>query len=343
MSSPQPQPRPQPRPSIRSLSIGGGTYDLFVRTDQSIIHEHDDKQVFSLPLGEKIRINDVISTAGGGAANTSVGLSRLGCAASFCGILGEDQWGTALVHNFHKENVDISLATIVEKETTSFSLILSAGSGERVILNHPGTARHLHDTTFDREAMTQVDAVFLNHIHKESCMIEDDIIEIFTKNPSIHLSWNPGGCQIELGLEEVHNKQLVAHTDILFLNKEEALGFTGADTSQNALKILVAAGAHIVCITDGKNGCMATDGTTLYHCPIAPGPVIDTTGAGDAFGTGVTWGLLSGKNLPTSLRAGTINAMSVVGVIGAQAGLLTETRMLSELDRITLDVTAEQF
>jgi len=327
MSSPATRTAP-----IKTLSIGGATFDLFVRTDESVVHAQDGLDHLSLPLGQKIRINDVISTAGGGAANTSVGLSRLGCEAAFCGIVGEDQWGSAILETFKKEGVRTDAATVVDKETSSFSLILSAASGERVILNHPGTARHLHDVTFDRDAIRNVDAVFLNHIHRESCIIQDDIIEAFTSNPQIHLSWNPGGCQIELGLEEEHNKALVAVTDILFLNKEEALAFTHADTVADAMDLLIAAGAGIVCVTDGKNGSIATDGKQVYTCPIVEGPVVDMTGAGDAFGTGVTWAILNGKNLPTSLRAGTINARSVVGVIGAQKGLLTATQMLSELN-----------
>jgi ribokinase len=140
-----------------------------------------------------------------------------------------------------------------------------------------------------------------------------------------------------------HNAALVAVTDLLFLNKEEALAFTGATTEKDALKMLIHAGTKIACITDGKNGCTATDGTTLFHYPIAPCEVLDTTGAGDAFGTGVTWGILNGKDLPTSLRAGTINAMSVVQVIGAQAGLLTETKMQSALESIRLHLTTEPF
>ncbi len=330
--------------SIRTLSIGGATFDVFVRTDQSMIHSCDGKDVFSLPLGDKIRINDVIHVEGGGAANTSVGLSRLGFAASFCGILGDDQWGTSILENFRTEHVGTESTTIIENETSSFSLVLSAGTnGERVILNHPGTARHLQDPMFDRDAIKKVDAVFFNHIHKESCVIEDDIIHIFVENPQIHLSWNPGGCQIEAGLSEKQNLALVAVTDILFLNKEEALAFTGTVDMRDALKLLSKAGAKIVCITDGKNGCLATDGKSIYHCPIAEATVVDTTGAGDAFGTGVTWGILSGKDLPIALRAGTINAMSVVGSVGAQSGLLTLPEMQSKLDSISLNLSVEQF
>ncbi len=329
--------------SKKTLSIGGATYDLFVRTDQSVIHTCGDREVFSLPLGDKIRINDVVSTIGGGAANTSVGLARLGCDASFCGVIGEDQWGMALLENFKKENVRADLATIVEKETSSFSLVLSASSGERVILNHPGTAKHLHDVTFDREAVTTFDAVFLNHIHAEASVIENDLINAFTTHPAIHLSWNPGGCQIEKGLGDKNNTQLVARTHILFLNKEEALAFAHTQTIKEALHILHSAGAKIVCITDGKNGAYATDGNRLYHCPAAPCTVVDTTGAGDAFGTGVTWGLLCGKDLPTSLRAGTINAMSVVSVIGAEPGLLTQTQLQEHLTRTPMTVSVEAF
>lgn len=331
------------RRSPRTLSIGGATYDLFVRTDQSIVHEHEGRKMFSFPLGDKIRVNDIVSTVGGGASNTSVGLARLGCQASFCGIVGEDQWGNLICDNFKKERVNTDLATFIDKETSSFSLVLSAGNGERVILTHPGTAKHLHDVTFDREAATHFDAVYLNHIHAESCVIENDLIDIFVSTPSIHLSWNPGGCQIEAGLTEKNNALLVAHTAILFLNKEEALAFTGAKTVTDALRVLHAAGAKIVCITDGADGAYATDGKTSYHCPALDGPVVDTTGAGDAFGTGVTWAVLKGKDLPTALQAGTINAMSVVGVIGAEKGLLTETQMQLSLEQSNLTVTAEPF
>jgi len=332
-----------PRSSCRTLSIGGATFDLFLRTDNSIIHECDKLTAFALPLGSKIRVKDVISTCGGGANNTAVGLARLGCTAAFAGVIGNDQWGQILLKNMTDETVDTNFATVVEEETSSFSLILSADSGERVILYDPGTNRHLHDVTFDRDAAATMDAVFLNHIHADSCVIEDDIINILLNLPDIHLSWNPGGCQIEAGLKEKNNKLLVGHTDLLLLNKEEALAFSGKRTVLEALHVLKEAEAKIIAVTDGKNGAIATDGKTLHRCPVIPAPVVDTTGAGDAFGTGMTWALLSGLDLPTALKTGTINAMSVVGVVGAQAGLLTQTQIQEKLESTSIDVTAEPF
>ena len=325
--------------SLRTISIGGATYDVFVRLDRSTIESCSDKNAFTLPLGEKIRVQDVIETCGGGASNTAVGLARLGCHAGFCGVVGDDQWGEKLRESFEKEGVDPSCTTVVEDEVSSFSIILSASSGERVILYDPGTNDHLHDATFDREHVGKMDWVYFNHIHESSCVIEDDIIDILAQKESPSLTWNPGGCQIDVGIEAPGNCALLSHTDLLQLNKGEALKFSKTETVEDALKVLLEKGAKNVLITDGKNGTVASDGKKLYRCPVVENNnVIDTTGAGDAFGTGTTWSLITGSNLSEALRAGTINAASVVSAIGAQAGLLTETEMRSRLKETKLDV-----
>lgn len=327
--------------SPRTLSIGGATFDLFLTTDQSLIHTCEGTSAFALPLGSKIRLRDVITTCGGGANNTAVGLARLGCNAAFSGILADDAWGEILLKNLHTEHVDTRFTTVIERETSSFSLILTAQSGERSILYDPGTNRHLHDVTFDRDAVHTMDAIYLNHIHADSCAIEDDLIDILTQNRSLHFTWNPGGTQIEAGMDTPHSSALIARATLLLLNKEEALAFTKNTSVRQALRTLAGAGARMICITDGKNGCTATDGNSLFHCPVLPCTVVDTTGAGDAFGCAATWALLTGKDLPTAMKAGTMNAMCVVGAIGAQSGLLTETQIVSKLQDTVLPVAVE--
>jgi sugar/nucleoside kinase (ribokinase family) len=321
----------------RTISIGGATFDLFVSTNKEVTHDAHG-EAFVLPLGQKIWMTGVNGCYGGGAANTSVGLSRLGLDAGFCGIVSDDQWGGQIVENLKKENVNTESLTIVEGESSSFSIILSSPSGERVILAHQGTARHLHDVTFDRETAGKMDWVYLNHIHSDSCVIEDDIIDILVAADRPGITWNPGGCQIDAGLRAKNNKLLVSHCTLLLLNKEEAIAFTGKPDQEYALRLLSHEGAGIVVISDGKRGCIATDGKSLYRCPALSGNVVDTTGAGDAFGTGMTWALCTGKDLPGALKAGTINALSVVGAVGAQPGLLTDTEMQSRLETTEIDI-----
>lgn len=333
------QPQSQATSKHRTISIGGATFDLFTRVDHSIIQHAEQGERFTLPLGAKVRVNEITGTCGGGASNTSVGLQRLGCAASFCGVIADDQWGAALMENFQKEGVDTSCVTIVEEETSSFSIVLLADTGERVILYDKGTNAHLHDVTFDRAHAAQNEWVYLNHIQADSCVIADDIVNILTSEPHPCLTWNPGGCQIDAGLREKNNVELLKHTSLLQLNKEEALRFTKQSSIDDALRALLDAGVQSVVITDGGKGVHATDKEGAYHCPGIPVDIVDTTGAGDAFGTGATWALLNGKDLPTALKAGSINAMSVVGSLGAQAGLLTETEMISRLNTLPLEVS----
>ncbi len=330
-------------PSPRTLSIGGATFDLFVSIDPRVIKESEGKEAVVLPLGDKIRVRAVTGQCGGGASNTSVALARLGCNANFCGVVGDDQWGTALLENLKKEKVDTSSATVIEDETSSFSLVLNSPSGERVILYEPGTNSHLHDVTFDKHNASSMDWIYLNHIQPDSCSIQDDMVDIFRSFPEAKMAWNPGGCQIDEGIQSKIIREMLQHTTLLLLNKEEALKFANTKTVAQALHLLRDAGAKIVCITDGKHGVKACDATTKYECPTQPTAVVDTTGAGDAFGAGMTWALATGLDLPTALRAGTINAKSVVGVVGAQPGLLTDTEMRSELKSTTLEVASSPF
>ena len=324
----------------KTLSIGGATYDLFVRLPKGTVHECDKEQSFALPLGAKIRVEELIETCGGGASNTSVGLARLGCDARFEGIVSSDQWGEKLLTNLAHEKVNTECVTVVEEEVSSFSIILSGTSGERVILYESGTNTHLHDVTFDKAILSTMDWVYLNHIQEDSCVIQDDITQMLAVEGGPKLTWNPGGCQIDMGLEPDNNSALLRHTDLLLLNKEEALAFSKTQSIESALAVLTDAGARNVVITDGKHGSTASDGQYLYHCPCVNGiEIVDTTGAGDAFGTGVTWGLLTGSTLQEALKKGSINGASVVGAIGAQTALLTDTEITTRLEETDLTVT----
>jgi sugar/nucleoside kinase (ribokinase family) len=211
--------------TLKTLSIGGATYDLFVQIGNDIIDVDTKKKILTLPIGAKIRVQDIVETCGGGACNTSVGLSRLGLAASFCGIVGSDQWGQRMLDNLQKEHVHTESATILEHETSSFSVILNVTSGDRIILYSTGTNAHLHDVTFDREAAAKHDWIYFNHIHEKSCVIQDDILHILQKHHA-GMTWTPGGRQLKAGIDDPMNAALLKHCDLLLLNKEEAYAFT---------------------------------------------------------------------------------------------------------------------
>lgn len=314
----------------RTLSIGGATHDLFGRTIEPLK---------TIEVGAKIRLAQALERTGGGAANSSVGLARLGCQASFIGVTGNDHWGEDLLAALQKEGVNTGSALQVDGEMTSFSMIVNVAGGDRIILYTPGTNAHLSDATFDRTALDRADWIYLTSLQEASMNIEDDIVSALADRETAGLTWNPGGSHIVRGMHDTQIASLLRQTDILQLNKEEALQFTGRSDVHAALRVLRDAGARHAVITDGAEGVMATDGVSIFHCPSLPNTaVVDTTGAGDAFGTGFTWAHLQGMDLPNCLRAGTVNATSVVAAIGAQPGLLTDTEMRNRLSSVALPV-----
>ncbi len=320
--------------ALRTLSIGGATYDLFLSLPPEM---ESEKGHVTLEAGAKVRVKGIQEDCGGGACNTSVGLARLGCDASFCGVVGSDLWGNTLLQTMQREGVKTHLATIVEKETSSFSLILILPGGERTILYHSGVNDHLHDAIFDREALMSFDAVYINHLCEKACIIEDDLIMMLNKHEHAHVSWNPGGCQISAGIHSASIAALLKRTDLLLLNKEEALQFSGEKTIESASRRLLSAGVKRVCITDGARGSYGAEGEQIWCCPARVDcTVVDATGAGDAFGTAASFALMRGKSLPEALVAGTLNASSVVQSIGAQTGLLTETEIDSLIAQSSL-------
>ncbi len=90
-------------------------------------------------------------------------------------------------------------------------------------------------------------------------------------------------------------------------------------------------GPRIVVVTDGSNGACCFDGMNVYFQEIFDVPVLEKTGSGDAFACGFLAALMNGLSVKDALRWGSANAGSVVGKIGAQAGLMKKNEIIKFL------------
>jgi ribokinase len=322
-------------------SVGGAAHDVFVKAPHSVSKGEGRMRMIQFPLGAKIKVESVVQSCGGGATNTSVGFSRLGMKARFCGVIGDDEWGQHIQKRLQEEGVDTAAAIIVEGEISSFSIILiDAESGRRTVLYSPNVNAHMSKPIFPRDIMQQSTWIFLNHLSDVSTVIFDDCLALVKKPNGRKFAWNPGGTQIKEGWDAQLVCDLLKETDILFLNTEEALLFMRTTTIPDALMQGKECGVSIMCITDGSRGAYLSDGNSTWFCPaLADIHVVDATGAGDGFAVGVTWAVQKNLPLQEALKAGTLNAASVIGKIGTQAGLLTETEIRDRLAATTLAVT----
>lgn len=334
------------------LTIGSLTFDIFVRPKRQeiIIEKNESKttKLLALPFGEKVRISEVHECFGGGAANTAISFKRLGIDSEAFGATGKDEWGKMILSNLKKEKVGTKHIQI-SKEKTGFSVILNSFEGERTVLAFAG-ANHAIEK-IDEKNINKFDGVHLCHLSGKSAKVFDTIRRFFEKNPGKFLSWNPGKEQIEKGLD--YFKGFLEVVDVLFLNKEEAEEFSiinsrksskfGSDISDFSeifKKFFKSGFRGILVITDGKKGSQVCADSQIIYCEIDnQSPRKDTLGAGDAFASGFSASIIYQKDLITAIKAGTLNASSVVSYFGAQAGLLTKKKLESELKKKNLKIS----
>lgn len=79
--------------------------------------------------------------------------------------------------------------------------------------------------------------------------------------------------------------------------------------------------ADIAVVTKGKYGCEVYTKQYRYEANSPEVNVKETTGAGDAFGSGFVAGLIK-RDIEFGIKLGTLNACSVIQQIGAKKGLI---------------------
>lgn len=353
---------------VKIFTIGSATFDIFVKpTDQAILamtRPQTSEKWLCLKYGGKVKIDTVTETFGGGAANTAIAFSRLGLEAYFVGKVGAD-YGDRVIENLEHDKVHTYYARKTKDDKTGFSTIINTLDGDRTVLGYAGANRLFTAKDLPLDRLAEADWIFLNHISGDSAGILAAVTRLMDRHPRIGLAWNPGYEQLSAGLKRW--EKLLRHTDLLFVNKEEAALFSGrhfhpaairqevpgchvhtrhsflppyADDVTEIMMEFFKYGVKTAIVTDGRNGSQASDGKRLYFCPVITTKRVDTLGAGDAFASGFTAAVIADKDLKTALKSGTINANSVVSQYGAQAGLLPKDTLAKRLAETELCVSS---
>src|SRR5699024_5124940 len=113
--------------------------------------------------------------------------------------------------------------------------------------------------------------------------------------------------------------ELLALTDIAFLNEDSAARFAG-DDHDRAAQAVHAYGPSTVVVSRGQAGayCSVADGPIFRATQTATADVVDTTGAGDALAGAFLAGQLQGHSPAESLQHAVAQATAVVTHIGSR-------------------------
>ena len=315
------------------IAIGDSTQDIFLELSDASVQCGIDEQNCKLLLdyADKIAVDKKTDIpAVGNAANHAIGIARLGLPSAIYTVVGDDTQGHLTGDVFNDEKVDPRYVTYDTTHGTNFSAVINF-KGERTILVY-------HEPrTYQLPAFEPTKWVYLTSASGDGVeALHEQTSQYLQANPNVKLAFNPGTHQIHLGGRKL--APLLAETELLFLNREESAEILGVKTDDI---VTLAKGFHDIgvthmVITDGPDGAYVSDGRQIWHLGIFDGPVVERTGAGDSFGSGMLGGLLHGESLADAMLWGNANSTSVVRYIGAREGLLTPEKVK---DSITANPT----
>ncbi len=318
----------EPHRHYNVITVGESTIDAFMTMAHAKSDVHLDKASGGLcfRFGEKIDVDRYDFAIGGNATNVAVGLSRLGVKATLCTETGDDEFSLKIRNCLANEHVERVLVHQVSGPS-NFSVIINF-KGDRTLFVEDVTRKH----EFDFQDFT-TDMVYITSLGNVWEKPYRTALE-FAHKCKAKIAFNPGSRQLREGKDLVH--EVVQQTQMFFVNKEEAeLLLFGKETQDHEMTYIremltkiKKLGPKIIVITDGKQGSFALDEKgDFHHQSIFDCEVVERTGAGDGFTAGFIAATFQKKSVSEAMEWGSYNAASVVGKVGAQAGLLTKEKM----------------
>lgn len=309
------------------IAIGDTIVDTFMFLSDAQIVQQDGKRLLALPFGEKVWANPGGSVVGGNAANNVVGVTRLGLKTAIYTNIGtkdEDEWHHRIIDKFNKEKVDTRYVVQTDEFVSDHHIVLDF-KGERTILVHHQPWRY-HLPDLDRSRWVYFSSLSQSFV--QTHLISQ--LENYLERTGSKLMYSPGTQQIKYGVKKF--PKLLSLSEIFILNLEEAKRVLEIpeERKTDIKKILIQLldlGPKVVVVTDGNLGSYATDGKKYFHIDCFPAKLLEMTGSGDAYASGILGGFYFGQDLAESMRWGAANGAAVVEQIGPQAGLLTYHKM----------------
>lgn len=326
------------------LSVGDVVTDAFIKLVEEFEHviENEKGKWLAIPFGAKVPFDHVeVVQAVGNAANAAVAFSRLGLKTGFVTNVGGDLEGHEIIRTLGKNHVDIRFVRVNPHNKTNYHYILWYKEERTILIKHEE-----YDYRWPHIRKDEVPRwLYFSSISKNALDYHDEVMEWLDEHPEVHLAFQPGTFQMEVGAHRL--RKLYKRTDVLILNREEAVTVGGGDHKDvhDLIDKLHALGPQIVIVTDGPKGAYASDGTNRYRMRLYPDPAppIDRTGAGDSFASTLVAALAKGCTLEEALRWAPVNSASVVQKVGAQAGLLTERQLQQWLHHAPKDYRPVRF
>lgn len=280
---------------------------------------------------------------GGAPANVSVGVARLGGRASFLGMVGDDVLGRFLKETLDAYNVNTEQMIFSDESRTGLVFVTNSSDGERNFdfYINPSADRFLKPEDIQEERLIDHKILHFGSISLISQPAQDATKAAvkLAKEHGMLVSYDPNLRLMLWDTDEEAREtitSMLGQADVLKLSDEELTFITGKKSIKEGLEMLKVYGIPLTLVTMGAEGCYVNTKEGNAHIPAMNVKAIDTTGAGDAFVSGILYALnnYEGELTNLSLEHATVMAefASVSGALAASTkGAMTALPTLAEV------------
>jgi ribokinase len=284
-------------------------------------------EVEHIPLGgETILAGGMAYAPGGKGANQGVSAGRLGGRVRMLGAVGRDDFGRALLQSLGAAGVDTSRVLRDENAPTGMAVIAvdQRGTNSIVVLPGANTGCTVDYLRANDDLFTDCDFILLQ-MEIPFAAVAYAVRRGRALGKTVVLNPAPAPSAME--------DELLACIDYMTPNESELAALTGLPCetvrqAEAAGRVLLDRGIRYLLVTLGAQGALliSADGSRRFGCE-APGPVVDTTGAGDCFNAAFVLGLSEGMPPGDAIRFACTAAAISVTRAGAQNSVPTRAEV----------------
>lgn len=279
-------------------------------------------------MGETVLGNSFALGPGGKGSNQAVAVARLGGDVTMITRLGDDAFADLAQKTWAEAGVKTMHVRDPENYTGAAYIFIEEATGDNAIIVCPGAASDINSAYVEAQAETIRSAsIFMTQL--EQPMDAARTALQIARNAGVTTILNPAPAA---ALDDA----LVGLCDYVTPNETETSELTGMpvtiiDEARAAADKLLKRGAGNVVITLGEQGALLHTPSRSEHVPaFNAGPVVETTGAGDAFNGGFATALAKGMDPLDAVQLGCATA----GISVTRPGTAPAMPLLSEVETL---------
>ncbi|MBL8578378.1 MAG: ribokinase [Mesorhizobium sp.] len=279
-------------------------------------------------MGETILGSGFKLGPGGKGSNQAVAAGRLGADVTFITRLGRDPFADMALATWKDAGVKTAVIETPDSYTGAAYIFVEETTGNNAIIVAPGAASLISPTDIDANAtLIRAAGVFVTQLEQPIDAAER-ALEI-AREAGVTTILNPAPAA---KLPD----RIYALSDYLTPNETETEELTGLkvaslDDARKAADRLLAMGVGTAVITLGDKGALLHTAHQSEHVPaISAGPVVETTGAGDAFNGGFAAALARGASPLEAVRF----ACAVAGISVTRPGTAPSMPIRDEVEKL---------